>query len=214
MRNLLIGMVVLAAMTLGATTTKAQTQIALGTSTSGTITFSSSGSPASTVNVAFDDVGGAASTVPDSGLYTYTIAGGGLVNVTLTSAGAGYYTASNTSVPISILGGGGTLTGTLTLVDLLQLSSNGYVNIDPSVDANLVVTGATGVLAPYLSAGSGGLTITLNLGSTTAINLLNGSETVKVSNGNIMPSPEPSSMLLFGSGLLVFAGILRRQLRG
>jgi hypothetical protein len=35
---------------------------------------------------------------------------------------------------------------------------------------------------------------------------------VRIGSGTVDPTPEPSSMLLFGSGFLAFGAILRRRL--
>ncbi|MFZ0420467.1 MAG: PEP-CTERM sorting domain-containing protein [Candidatus Sulfotelmatobacter sp.] len=108
-------------------------------------------------------------------------------------------------------GGLDLLTGSLQLVSFSQtLATGGY---NDALVANLTNLGGT--LAPYFYNGTGVTQITIDFNSTApVIGLPLGSPPVTgtYSSGELTSTPEPSSLLLLGSGLMVFGGILRRKL--
>jgi len=205
MQKLFIGTVVLLAMAFGASTANAQTTVNFNTTSATGITFTSAGT-GGLVTANVNATGSATSSLP-TGDYTYTLVGG---PATLTPIGAGDYTASNTPITLTLAGTDvtGGLTGTVGLIDLSQSGLGGIVNYN--FLANVIVTAASGTLGEFASAGSGTLNLALKLSSMTPIDDLT-SASASISSGSLTPSPEPSTMLLFGSGLLLLGGFLRRQ---
>jgi hypothetical protein len=149
-----------------------------------------------------------------SGFYDIT----GSPSITLTNVNPAEWTVAQ-SAPLTFsfcstldcagLGNVTYLTGNLKLVDLLQGGNSGTFNY--TGNANLTVTGGT---LAFTSQGIADLNITFL--SVTNLTLLLGTTNsdggVKISSGTIDPTPEPSSMLLFGTGFLLIGGILRRRL--
>jgi hypothetical protein len=95
-----------------------------------------------------------------------------------------------------MLNGGTLLTGTLSNITLTTLSH----------EPNMVIL--SGSL-------SGGGQVTLIVDVDTPLSKLMGTELATLSAGEAFSptvTPEPGTMLLFGSGLLLVAGVLRRKL--
>jgi hypothetical protein len=193
-------------------TAKAQTQILLGASTSGDVSFAPTGS--GNVNMQFVSVQGAATgeggLASISGTYSFTDASPSGVGLTLVSSTppSALYDATGT-IDFSITSGANLLLqGNMDLIDVDQVFSNLYT--DSSVVGNVTITGGSDAnLFLTSEAGTSGLTI--NLGGGVFLPTLSSSTTGSISNGFIDPTPEPASMLLFGTGLLAVAGILRRK---
>lgn len=209
MRSSLASFLAVAAMfVFGPSAAKAQTAVTLNLTTSAA-TFTSGASDTATVT--FSASGTATSTSP-SGNYSYSLTGGP-VTLTESAPNSDYYTASNTPLTLTLTGTGGTtgsLTGTVELVDFDQTNFLGVT--DTVGTANVTVTSASGTLAQYASAGSGVLTLNLHLTLKTAIDELSSPETARLNNGTMLPTPEPETMLLFGTGLFLVGAILRRRL--
>ncbi len=108
---------------------------------------------------------------------------------------------------------GSLLTGNLTLEALQQVSGTKTGEFNTFQLANLQVTG--GSLASVFGGTNGVATISLKFAGSTDLSLLFGttnSVSGPVDHGGIVPSPEPASMALFGSGLLTLGGLIRRKL--
>jgi hypothetical protein len=124
------------------------------------------------------------------------------------------YTASGTlNFEITSKPGGlGTdlLSGTLTLVDLIQAATTGMTNT--SGVADMTITGGS------LKGDYPGLTgisqLNINLAGLGFLPSLSGAHSTKLNGAtlNALPTPEPWSMLLYGSGLVLIGFVLRRRL--
>jgi hypothetical protein len=205
------------AFVLGAMPASAQTGIALSTSSTSGLTFTGTGS--GNVSLAAGVMGSAAGLgglLGTTGYYTLT---GGPIALSLSGAlpPVAVYTASGllnfdiTSLP----GGGGTtlLKGTLQLVDLVQAFGTGTTNNLSTSD--MVI--ASGTLAGDFPGATGISKLTINLGSLFLPSLpLNGAMSVKLGGATLdaLPTPEPWTMLLYGSGLILIGFVLRRRLTG
>lgn len=216
MRSCLVALATVAIMAaLSASGAKAQTTITLKTSSS-SVTFNSG--PSDTATASFSSSGKAVSSSP-TGNYTYSLTGGP-VTLTLTSPPGCHptcdYSASNTPLTLTLAGSKGTvgsLSGTVYLIDFEQTSKEG--TIDTNALANVTITSASPTLGGFVSGGSGTFTLMLHLDTDTQVYELTSSETADLQNGSMSPTltPEPRSMLLFGSGLFLVGGFIRRQLR-
>jgi hypothetical protein len=101
------------------------------------------------------------------------------------------------------------LTGTLQLVNLGQLGGSGYYNYNMA--ANFTVTGGT--LKSDFFGGTGVTQITIAISGGMVTLLKPGGQIIaSFYEGSLTSAPEPSSMLLLGSGLVMLGGVLRRRL--
>jgi hypothetical protein len=220
MRRLLIALAVLTlAVSFSTTTTNAQTDLNISPPASGVVSFTSGG--VNTVAMC-----SATCTLTNSAGTGFVIGTGGSPII-----GLGSYTLSLSSTSLalsgsqfSVTGGAGTLTytdtfgtgGSVTMALQLTLVKDG--TLAPQLVGTYVVSTATGNLLPLFSGddAKGSLSITLALSGCTLEAIAKGTcaaTTGKILSGSTLGStPEPSSMLLFGSGLLVVGGILRRRL--
>jgi hypothetical protein len=209
---------------LGAVTASAQVDITLGVpgspaTSSGTVTFTGTGG--GNESITFGGCPAAASGDCWSGnttgfagphnvvgdFWEINFAGVGVTmnpSGTITQTGPAAFTLGTS------FGDGSLLTGTLQLVNLGQIGGTGNFNYD--LTANLTVTG--GSLASFFYNGTGVTTITILLAPGQSIIGLAGGTSVTGNNpvGTLTSTPEPSSVLLLGSGLLMFGGVLRRKL--
>jgi PEP-CTERM motif len=201
--------------TLGAMTASAQTGIALSTSSTSGISFTSTGSGNLSMGAAvFGSAAGLGALLGDSGFYS--LMSGAPIALTLgpsLSPIFADYTASGTlNFDITTLPGGAgstLLKGTLTLVDLVQAFSTGMTNT--SAILNLTITG--GSLASSYSGNTGIGQLTINLAGLGFLpSLSSGSAKLGSATLDALPTPEPRSMLLFGTGLVLFGIVLRRRL--
>jgi len=180
--------IALSAMTVSAS----DSGVTLSAPTTGTITFSGDSSSL-TMTIAGPLNGVALSgTGVFAGATSFTVSGSPLA-FTGVSGSPGDFTSSGT---LSFMLNGGTLlTGTLSNITLTTLSH----------EPNMVIL--SGSL-------SGGGQVTLIVDVDTPLSGLMGSELGRLSSGEAFDTvtPEPGTMLLFGSGLLLIAGVLRRKL--
>ena len=209
----------------GSTSARAQAPINLGVSAA-SLVFTGEGS-SSTIGFKFGNVcpsGSPGLCIANEGATTghYDITGTPTITLTSTNLSAGTWTASQTG-PLtfsfcSLAGCHGVgnvvyLTGNLQLVDLVQTPGAKVGTFNYTGTENL--TDLTGTLASSFGS-SGALSLNLQFASTKNIELLlndtNKITGVRIGSGTVDPTPEPSSMLLFGSGFLAFGAILRRRL--
>jgi hypothetical protein len=193
-KAIFLSAVITVAITLSAMTVSASDSgVTLSAPTTGTITFSGDCAGGLTMTVAGPLNGVALSgTGAFAGATSFTLSGSPLA-FTGVSGSPGDFTSSGT---LSFMLNGGTLlTGTLSNITLTTLSH----------EPNMVIL--SGSL-------SGGGQVTLIVDVDTPLSGLMGSELGKLSAGEAFNTvtPEPGTMLLFGSGLLLVAGVLRRRL--
>jgi len=230
MRKLLTVIAVLGlVLTVGSTIARAQSPITLGASAASlTFTGGGSGSP-STISLTLGtpcttskSICSANQSGTPSGFYDIT----GSPTITLTNTlnlpTVNQWTvAQSSALTFEFCSNAGCtglsntvyLSGTLELVNLTQTGTGGQFNYN-SV-ANLTITGGTE--AASWASGSAVATLYLDFGLTpvnlgSLLGTTNSVAGVKFGTGTIDPTPEPSSMLLFGSGLLAAGFILRRRL--
>ncbi|MBZ5702636.1 MAG: PEP-CTERM sorting domain-containing protein [Acidobacteriia bacterium] len=217
MRKILVVVAgLLLALSLGSMAASAQTQVTLGPTASGSIDFVGS---SGTVSINLGCVGltcsGTLNGLPANGTDSYTMVQTG--SIILNSNGS--VTQAN---PISFSynnGTGGTLTGNLELVNFVQLPApaNGLGVFGTGLVANLTNLGGTLVNCSNCSfsnpgAGIASVLIDIQHGSSVAgLFSSNGVVFANVSAGEIVPTPESSTLLLFGTGLLAVGAILWRR---
>lgn len=108
---------------------------------------------------------------------------------------------------------GSLLTGNLDLLTVQQTPNTNTGTFNTFSVANLTNIG--GSLASALGS-QGIVTVKINFANNTDLSLLfgnTGSVSATMNDGSITPTPEPSSMLLMGSGLVAFGGMLRRKIK-
>lgn len=221
MRKLLVGLSVLSlAVGFSSSTAKASTSgFVLGTGTTGGITFTPTGGGNQSMSLPVTNTGTATGTGALLGSNGFYFLSGGPVALTNVTADnipllqIAFYTASGTlNFEInsnSTETGTDLLSGTLTLVDLLQGGATGTTNILATVDMN--VTGGTD--QPVFDS-NGIARFIIDLSGTGYLPTATSAKTATFEAGSTFDvTPEPTSMLLFGSGLLAITIMLRRKLR-
>jgi hypothetical protein len=211
--------VVLSVLTLGvlfgSMTANAQTGIALSTSSTSGITFmSTGGGNLSMAAGVFGTAAGLGGLLGTNGFYTLS---GAPIVLTLGPSFSPIfadYTASGTlNFEITSKAGGmGTdlLMGTLSLVDLAQTFTTGMTNT--SGVADMTITG--GSLKGDYPGSTGIAKLTIDLAGLGFLPALSGAKSTKLGSATFdtLPTPEPWSMLLYGSGLVLIGFVLRRRL--
>ena len=153
--------------------------------------------------------------LPIPPITTFTLSETG--PILLTSVGGGLYDVASGSggFNIDLSGGGFTLDGVLSIQNLSLSGASG--TIDTSVVGNFDINPSSSYCGlPSASCGPGVgygkvfLTLSTNPIANGSHGGLSGGSIV-LPAANIAITPEPSSMLLFGTGLLAFGAILRRR---
>jgi hypothetical protein len=192
-KAIFLSAVMTVAIALSAVTVSASNSGVTLSATTGTITFS--GSSASLTMTVAGPLNGVAlsGTGAFAGATSFTLSGSPLA-FTGVSGSPGDFTSSGT---LSFeLNGGSLFTGTLSNITLTTLSH------EPNM---VILSGSLG----------GGGQVTLIIDVNTSLSGFMGTEPGTLSAGeafNTAVTPEPGTMLLFGSGLLLVAGVLRRKL--
>jgi hypothetical protein len=193
-KAVLLSAVITLAVTISAMTVSASDSgVTLSAPTTGTITFS--GDSASLTMTVAGPLNGVAlsGTGTFAGATSFTLSGSPLVFMGV-SGSPGDFTSTGT---LSFaLNGGALLTGTLSNITLTTLKQ----------DPNMVILSAD-------LSGHGQVTLIIDVD--TPLAGLKGTELGTLSAGEAFSTgvtPEPGTMLLFGSGLLLVAGVLRRKL--
>src|ERR1700684_2524586 len=206
----------------GSTSARAQAPINLGVSAA-SLVFTGEGS-SSTIGFAFGNVcpsGSSGLCIANEGATTghYDITGSPTITLTSANLSAGTWTASQTA-PLTFsfcsdaachgVGNVVYLSGELQLVNVVQTPGAKTGTFNYTGTENL--TDLTGTLASSFGS-SGVLSLNLQFASTKNIELLlndtNKITGVRIGSGTVDPTPEPSSMLLFGSGFLAFCVCFR-----
>jgi hypothetical protein len=213
-RKALLALSVLALLMTVVSTATAQNQITLGGTAANSLTFTGEGSGNWTLTFAGGTLTGTAfgTGTLNSGPDPYTISQSG-VTITGTYLGSDTWSIAQSGSLAFCYGGCGAsalLTGNLQLINLAQTDSTGTFN--DSLSANLTSLG--GSLASLLGSG-GVLSITIDFSTPTNLASLTPGATLgaNVSSGELFPSPEPASMVLVGSGLMLLGGFVQRRRR-
>jgi hypothetical protein len=199
----------------GSMPANAQTGIALSTSSTNGITFmSTGGGNLSMAAAVFGSAAGLGGLLGTTGFYTLS---GAPITLTLGPSFSPIFADYNASGTLNFEitskpGGLGTdlLMGTLTLLDLVQITHTGMTNTDGVAD--MTITGGT-LKGDY--PGSTGISqVTINLAGLGFLPSLSGARSTMLGGATLdaLPTPEPWSMLLYGSGLVLIGFVLRRRL--
>jgi hypothetical protein len=200
---------------LGSIPANAQTGIALSTSSTSGITFmSTGGGNLSLAAGVFGSAAGLGGLLGNTGFYSLSGApialtlGPHLPTIFADYSASGTLNFEITSMP----GGLGTdlLMGTLKLVDLVQVFTTGMTNTTAVADMTITA----GTLKSDYPGSTGISKLTINLAGLGYLPTLSGAKSTNLGSATLdaLPTPEPWSMLLYGSGLVLIGFVLRRRL--
>jgi len=211
MRKLVMVMtIVTLALTIGVKTSIAQSSIGFGDGTStGDVTFTANGDGTASLAIGTCTAGTCTLTGSNTGggTFTFTTTYPGSNQIQVSS---GYIISANgTTTTFAYTSPGGNLSGTVTWSSMI---SDGIA----SITGTLSITSSTfsGLLGP---GGSATISITTNgYGSELSTYIFGtapagDTEGATVTSGSVI-APEPSTLLLFGTGFLLVGGVLRRRL--
>jgi len=218
MRKLLITLSVLAVLAIAVSTAIAQNQITLGGSTN-SMTFTSTGSTTWSLSLPSGGLTGSANGTgtllsgPDP--YTITQGSGVTIKGTETSPTSNLWNISQSGALgfcYDGCGSGSLLTGNLSLLDLSQSSTGASGTFNDALKANLALTGGT--LEKFFGSNAV-LSISIDFAAPVSLSGLatGASLGATISSAELYPTttPEPASMVLVGSGLLLLGGLVRRR---
>jgi hypothetical protein len=197
---------------LGAASASAQSITTLGTADTTTVTFTTG---MGTTGVAVAATNGPAGFPkgPDLATVTSWSLAPGTLTITPNLTGNGAYMVSGTlNFTLKDASSSTVLTGTLNFPTAdLALKTSGDLF---TLNANLTITGGSICTSKPSACGSSAnnsvqLTVLLSDDHHTG---MFGSGNATIGKSSQLVTPEPTSMLLFGTGLLAFGGILRRKL--
>jgi len=206
MRKILLALSVLVVFMIAVSTATAQNEVALGGSAVDSLTFTGNGSSGWTLTFTPNPLTGSATgsgeMSPINGSYSITDSG---VTITGTETSTDVWNVSQTgALGFSI---GSLLTGTLQLLNLSQSGMTGTFNYN--LAANLTVTGGTDA---GLVGNQANLGISIDFDSATDLATIGtGTLLGRISTGELDQTPEPMSMVLVGSGLILLGGLVRRR---
>ncbi len=204
----------------------AQTQITLGNSsqdvtfqaTSGTDVNVAVGSCTSTTFTGTCTLSGTAF-FSSVGTFTITTTTSGSTPMTASFVGSGLFDVSmnGATSTFDYHDGTNTLDGSITWTTVANGSTQPHLNgiiTGLSVSGNSAFTSTFSGSAAFVTLITQNMSCTMSVSPCTLENLLlntSAQGSALTGSSNVIPSPEPASMVLFGTGLLAIGGFVRRK---